>query len=167
MRAAESSLPAPVPAVLVPLGGGPSILLDRQRMQFGRSAACDIPWDHQGVSSTHCEFCFEGNWWKVTDLGSKNGVQINGIDVTSRMLLPGDRLTIARKYHFRIEDPNAEPASVEFPPLLDVDPRPFAVHHPRRPPGLVAFVTEGQDQRPGLWVPIDRSSVCSLGPANQ
>ncbi len=112
MRAAESSLPAPVPAVLVPLGGGPPISLDRQRMQFGRSAACDIQWDQQGVSNTHCEFCYEGSWWKVTDLDSKNGVQINGTDITSRMLLPGDRLTIARKYHFRIEDPNAEPASV-------------------------------------------------------
>jgi serine/threonine protein kinase len=108
MRAAESSLPAPVPAVLVPADGGDPIVLDRQVMRMGRSAECEIPWNQQGVSSKHCEFCFEGNWWKVTDLESKNGVQVNGADVVSRMLLPGDRLTIARTYHFRIEDPNAE-----------------------------------------------------------
>jgi len=112
MQAAASSLPAPVPAVLIPIDGGEPIVLDRQVMRMGRSAECDIPWNKQGVSSMHCEFCFEGNWWKVSDLESKNGVQVNGVDVTSRMLLPGDRLTIARKYHFRIEDPNAEKTRV-------------------------------------------------------
>jgi pSer/pThr/pTyr-binding forkhead associated (FHA) protein len=110
MRAAEFSLPAPVPAVLKPTDGGTPIVLDRQHMQLGRSAKCEIPWDQPGVSSMHCEFCFEGNWWKVTDLDSKNGVQVNGLDVTTRMLLPGDRLTIARKYTFLVEDPSAVPA---------------------------------------------------------
>lgn len=108
MRAAETSLPAPVPAVLVPEDGGTPIFLDRHIMKLGRSSECEIPVSQQGISSKHCEFCFEGNWWKVTDLESKNGVQVNGTDVSSRMLMPGDRLTIARKYHFRIEDPSAE-----------------------------------------------------------
>jgi pSer/pThr/pTyr-binding forkhead associated (FHA) protein len=112
MRAAESSLPTTMNAVLRSLDGGPSIVLDRPTMRLGRSVACEILWNHQGISNLHCEFRFEGNWWTVTDLGSKNGVQVNGVDVTSRMLLPGDRLTIARKYHFQIEDPNAEPARV-------------------------------------------------------
>lgn len=108
MRAAEFSLPDTVAAVLTPSNGGPPILLNRSPMRLGRSVACDIPWNHQGVSGEHCEFRFEGNWWTVTDLKSKNGVQVNGIDVTSQMLLPGDRLTIARTYHFQIQDPNAE-----------------------------------------------------------
>ena len=109
MRAAESSLPAPSSAILKPADGSPPILLNRQRMELGRDVSCDIRWDHQGVSSKHCEFCFEGNWWKVTDLNSKNGVQVNGVDVSSRMLLPGDRLTIARVYHFEVQDPNSPP----------------------------------------------------------
>lgn len=112
MRAAESSLPQTVSAVLKPLDGSPVIVLNQPVMRLGRSATCEIPWNQQGVSGLHCEFAFEGNWWKVTDLGSKNGVQVNGVDITSRMLLPGDRLTIARKYHFQIEDPNAEPANL-------------------------------------------------------
>lgn len=108
MRAAETSLPQTVTAVLRSLDGGPSIVLDQPTMRLGRSATCEILWNHQGVSNLHCEFRFEGNWWTVTDLGSKNGIQVNGVDVTSRMLLPGDRLTIARTYHFQIEDPSAE-----------------------------------------------------------
>ncbi len=108
MRAAESSLPQTINVVLRSLDGGPSIVLDQPTMRLGRSATCEILWNHQGVSNLHCEFCYEGNWWKVTDLGSKNGVQVNGLDVASRMLMPGDRLTIARKYHFQVEDPNAE-----------------------------------------------------------
>lgn len=112
MQMAESSLPAPVAAVLIPLDGGSPIVLDRQRMTLGRSSECDITLNQAGISSRHCEFCFEGNWWKVTDLQSKNGVQVNGTDVSSRMLLRGDRLTIARRYHFQIEDPNAEKAGI-------------------------------------------------------
>ncbi len=112
MRAAESSLPATAPVLLIPVDGGPPIVLNRQRMKLGRSGKCDIVWDHQGVSNTHCEFSFEGSWWTVTDLDSKNGVQINGVDTTSRMLMPGDRLTIARKYHFLMQDPNADSATI-------------------------------------------------------
>ncbi len=114
MRAAEMSLSDSPPqrAILRPLDGGPPIVLNQAKMTLGRSATCDIPWNHQGVSHQHCEFCFEGNWWTVTDLESKNGVQINGVDVTSRMLMPGDHLTIARTYHFQLDDPHAVRPSV-------------------------------------------------------
>ena len=109
MRVAEDALPAPCSAVLRSLDGGPSIELTQRRMKLGRSATCDIPWNLPGVSGEHCEFTFEGSWWTVKDLDSKNGIQVNGVDVSSQMLMPGDRLTIARTYQFQILDPNAEP----------------------------------------------------------
>ena len=41
--------------------------------------------------------------WRVVDLGSKNGTQVNGAAVTERLLNPGDRLSLAKQHHFRIE----------------------------------------------------------------
>jgi serine/threonine protein kinase len=111
MWAAQRSLPAPTPAFLRPLGGGLPIKLAERTVRLGRDAACEIVLDRQGVSGKHCEFAFEGGWWKITDSGSKNGVQVNGQDVKSRMLMRGDIVTIARLHHFRIDDRSEAPRS--------------------------------------------------------
>lgn len=102
MRAARSSLAGFTKAYLVPEQGGPLIELNQPVMMLGRAAVCQIPFDRPGVSAKHCKFRSEGNWWELADLGSKNGTQVNGIDIKSRMLLPGDRISIGRNHHFRI-----------------------------------------------------------------
>lgn len=95
-------------ARLVPLDGGTPIPLKQTRVVIGRHADCAVQIPHPEVSNRHCELRFQGSWWKVTDLGSKNGVKVNGKPICDRLLFPGDRLTIAEIYHFKIEHEAAE-----------------------------------------------------------
>ena len=81
-------------------------------MVIGRAVDCDVTLPFTMISSRHCELRFDGTLSRVIDLGSKNGVQVNGKTVTEQLLLPGDRLSIARQYHFRVEYGRLEPGLV-------------------------------------------------------
>lgn len=88
---------------LVALEGGQRLPLTGERFIVGRDVDCDLVISSTQVSSRHCELSFDGAHWRVIDLNSKNGVQVNGETTTDHMLRPGDRLSIARQHHFRIE----------------------------------------------------------------
>jgi hypothetical protein len=62
----------------------------------GRSRECDVVLEDTGVSRRHAELRRgEGGGWIVTDLGSTNGVRVNGRQVRgSARLAPGDRLQL-------------------------------------------------------------------------
>lgn len=82
-------------AELVPIGGGDAIPLVRHTMTLGRRRTCDICLDFPNISGQHCEFSYKGGVWHVRDLGSQNGVKVNGEKVSSRVLKPGDQVGIA------------------------------------------------------------------------
>ena len=48
---------------------------------IGRSRDCDIVLDDAGVSRRHAEIAPTRDGWTVADLGSTNGVRVNGRDV--------------------------------------------------------------------------------------
>lgn len=96
--------------MLVPLEkghveNGPAIPLLGNAIVIGRDPACDVPIASTAVSGKHCELRSNGAIWWVVDLGSKNGTQVNGAAVTEQILYPGDRLSLAGNFHFRIEYP--------------------------------------------------------------
>ena len=95
--------------LLVSLDGGPPVALKGNRVVIGRDHDCDIAVSSGLVSGRHCELQFDGSAWRVVDLGSKNGTQVNGAAVTDQVLKPGDRLSLACQHHFQIE---YAPASV-------------------------------------------------------
>ncbi len=70
---------------------------------FGRSPRCTLVFDDPGVSARHCELTWEGGFWRVRDLGSDGGTQVNGHALThGRALFPGDRVTfggVALRFH--------------------------------------------------------------------
>lgn len=67
--------------LLVPPGGG----------TVGRSRGCDVVIDDAGVSRRHAEIRPGPAGWTVADLGSTNGVRVNGEEVSgARALAPGD-----------------------------------------------------------------------------
>ena len=87
---------------LVPCGGGDVIPLQMKKLLVGRRSHCDIKLDFPNVSSHHCELELRDGYWFVRDLGSSNGVKVNGERVEDSVLMPGDEIGIA-KHSFRIE----------------------------------------------------------------
>jgi pSer/pThr/pTyr-binding forkhead associated (FHA) protein len=104
---------------LIPCGGGAPIPLMKPRLTVGRSPACDVAIPSPTVSSKHCELRLQEGWWHVRDLGSRNGIRVDGIWQTSKYLRPGETLWIAR-LRFEVV---YTPSSDEPPPEED----PFAM----------------------------------------
>src|SRR5262249_50123613 len=91
---------------LVPTGGGDPIPLRLESLTVGRRETCNICFDYPNVSGRHCELSYKDGYWYIRDLGSTNGVKVNGTRVQHKMLYPGDEITIAkRSFHIRYEMP--------------------------------------------------------------
>jgi adenylate cyclase len=82
---------------LVPVGGGDSIPLIRDRLTVGRRESCDVPLRFPNVSGLHCELSFRDGYWHIRDLGSTNGIKVNGQRLQQKVLRPGDEVTIAKR----------------------------------------------------------------------
>jgi predicted component of type VI protein secretion system len=91
-----------MPAQLVALTEGPNILLDKPILLLGRHLECDIQIDSRKVSRRHCCIAQVNDYLVVRDLGSTNGIRINGVRVPEGRLLAGDELTIgSHRYQVR------------------------------------------------------------------
>lgn len=83
-----------MPAQLLALTDGPSILLDKPILLMGRHPECDIQLNSRKVSRRHCCIAQVQDYLVVRDLGSTNGIRINGNRVLEGRLKTGDELTI-------------------------------------------------------------------------
>lgn len=83
-----------MPVMLLSLSDGPSILLDKPILLFGRHQECDVQLNSKKVSRRHCCLAQVNDYLVIRDLGSTNGVKINGQRVTVGRLRPGDELEI-------------------------------------------------------------------------
>jgi predicted component of type VI protein secretion system len=83
-----------MPAQLVALDSGPSILLDKPILLLGRHPECDIQIDSRKISRRHCCIAQVSDYLVVRDLGSTNGIRINGMRTLEGQLNTGDELTI-------------------------------------------------------------------------
>ena len=68
---------------------------------IGRDAACDIVVDDQEMSRKHCQIILDEDKVRVNDLGSINGIWVNGNRVDHAHLKPGDIMAIG-KSQFRL-----------------------------------------------------------------
>src|SRR5262245_10178406 len=171
-----------MPPQLVALTDGPNILLDKPILLVGRHPECDIRVDSRKVSRRHCCIAQVGEGLVVRDLGSTNGVRINGKRVQEGRLQPGDELTIGNNRfkvawdslddHLPRDNRAREPARPPspIPPLppdeeLESCDDPVALPEPRRyDPGASvptpaqprrgrpAFVSTQQDSQPGSLI---------------
>ena len=105
-----------MPAQLVALNDGPSIWLDKPILLVGRHPECDVQIDSRKISRRHCCIAQVSNYLVVRDLGSTNGVRINGTRVLEGRLTPGDELTIG-SHRYRVSWDSVVP---EGPPLRRV-----------------------------------------------
>jgi len=84
-----------MPARLVALDEGSDIPLDRTMVVVGRHPQCDARLDSLRVSRHHCCMTQDNGEVVVRDLGSTNGIRINGQRVEMGRLRAGDELSIA------------------------------------------------------------------------
>jgi predicted component of type VI protein secretion system len=101
-----------MPAQLLALNDGPSILLDKPILLIGRHPECDIQIDSRKVSRRHCCIAQVTDYLVVRDLGSTNGIRINGVRVVEGRLRAGDELTIgSSRFRVRWDDDGAGAAA--------------------------------------------------------
>ncbi len=124
-------------ARLVALDEGPDIVLDRAMVVVGRHPACDARLDSLRVSRHHCCMMQDSGEVVVRDLGSTNGIRINGQRVEMGRLKPGDELSIAH-IRYRLDNGQghdqtlADPAGL-LPPLPGAMPGHSPRSHPMDP----------------------------------
>lgn len=106
-----------MPAQLVALTDGPNILLDKPILLVGRHPEADIQLNSRKVSRRHCCIAQVNTYLVVRDLGSTNGIRINGVRVLEGRLKPGDELTIGNfRYQVNWDDrPASAPIQIKEP----------------------------------------------------
>jgi pSer/pThr/pTyr-binding forkhead associated (FHA) protein len=85
------------------LGGGSDIPVGRTPVIVGRHPRCDARLDSIRVSRIHCCLAEDDVEVLVRDLGSANGIRINGRRVELGRLRLGDELSIAH-LRYRVEE---------------------------------------------------------------
>ena len=97
---------APVPAdadllahklvVLNTVFAGSTFPVRAPEMIVGRTEDNDITIEHRSVSRNHAKLVREGERMRIVDLKSANGVLVNGEEVDSSLLRPGDVIELGR-----------------------------------------------------------------------
>ena len=79
-----------------PAGQTREELLDKLGTTIGRGTNCDVVLNHEGVSRMHARI-YQDPFarWVVEDLGSHNGVLVDGNRIKAHAVSPGQKITIA------------------------------------------------------------------------
>jgi pSer/pThr/pTyr-binding forkhead associated (FHA) protein len=143
-----------MPAQLLALMDGPNILLDKPILLFGRHPECDVQLHSRKVSRRHCCIAQVEDFLVVRDLGSTNGVRINGQRVLEGRLKAGDELAIGN-FRYQVTWQNgAEPpprkARLAPRPEIDDDERLESCDEPvpLSDPGRSSVVVLPKPQQP-------------------
>lgn len=76
--------------------------LSGQVVKVGRDPTCQILLDDPHVSRFHAEIiCRPGNQVIIRDLGSTNGIFVNGKKVSEQSLLDGDKIKVGTRHYFK------------------------------------------------------------------
>jgi pSer/pThr/pTyr-binding forkhead associated (FHA) protein len=103
---------------LLSLADGPSVQIDKPILLFGRHEECDVQLNSKKVSRRHCVVAQVNDLLIIRDLGSTNGVRINGERVAEGRLRPGDEVQIGNFKYQVCGDPlgrsKEQPVADEF-----------------------------------------------------
>src|SRR5437660_8677575 len=114
-----------MPAQLVALNDGPSILVDKPILLLGRHPECDVQIDSRKISRRHCCIAQVNDYLVVRDLDSTNGIRINGVRVVEGKLRNGDEVTIGNhRYQVTWDDAPALAPPPAVPQRVAAAPAP-------------------------------------------
>jgi len=88
------------------------------RIVVGRDPICDVSEADPLLSRRHAEFTTDGNTIVARDLGSRNGIYVNGARVAEQRLRSGDVIQIG---HLKVRYVEDSAPLVAAPELADVD----------------------------------------------
>lgn len=90
--------------------GGTEVPLEKDRVTLGRGVGSDVVIEDASVSNQHAALELSGAGFRVRDLGSTNGVRVNGGRVMASDLKHGDRFDIGSvSFRYRVESRKAAP----------------------------------------------------------
>ncbi|MCH9650088.1 MAG: FHA domain-containing protein [Deltaproteobacteria bacterium] len=128
---AESAKPCPPLVVCAQLQNGREVArraFHPPRMVIGRDAGCDLLLDNLAVSRRHAQLLWERGQLVIHDLGSANGISVNGHPVSRCEVSVGDRLELG-KFEITLEETIVESLAPQtmVVPLTDVSPPGYLV----------------------------------------
>lgn len=147
-----------MPAQLVALDDGPSILLDKPILLIGRHPECDIQIESRKISRRHCCIAQVSDYLVIRDLGSTNGIRINGARMQEGRLAEGDEVLIgASRYRVSWDElqdagpPTADPESsvnADEDDFLEASEEPVPLAEPGKPKPAAAPPAVAPEKRP-------------------
>ncbi|WP_152053443.1 FHA domain-containing protein [Tautonia marina] len=136
-----------MPIRLVALDEGSDIVIDRAMVMVGRHPQCDARLESIRVSRRHCCMMKDQHTEDVIvrDLGSTNGIRINGQRIEKGTLRPGDELSIAH-LRYRMEVGHSEELTLAETIPADHQARDAAAEPPSSSPFVApAVATPGEN----------------------
>lgn len=113
-------------ASLVPTEGGSIVPLEKPIVLIGRHQECDVSLQTSSkVSRRHCCIVQVGDRYVLRDLGSMNGIRVNGHRIVETELHPGDEVAVADVvFRFKYDDAPQRPARGAVPLAMPADVKP-------------------------------------------
>lgn len=96
----------------------PVTVLAAEPKVIGRDPSCDVVLEDADVSRRHCEVVL-GMAPRVADLGSRNGIRVNGTKVSQYTLEDGSVLRVGRAIAVVVRAPELEALELPVSPLID------------------------------------------------
>jgi len=96
-------------------GAGSAVPINRERVIVGRGPGVDRAFDDPSMSRQHAAIEFSGAGFRIRDLGSTNGILVNGSAVQAAELHHGDTVDIGeQRFVVVVEERDTEPETYEI-----------------------------------------------------
>jgi adenylate cyclase len=109
---------------------GQVYLLKAKEVLIGRDPTCELCFEDRTLSRQHAKILIQGDTLTVQDLGSVNGVLVNGVKITSAELKTNDRLTLGNIELHLQPATNETPSIKKLSPSVQINDEPTLLQQP-------------------------------------
>ena len=150
-----------------------AVLRPGEVLLVGRDPACQVVVDDRSVSRRHAEISWSGGGWVIRDLGSRNGIHLDGERTDTIRVTNGAEIRIGSPHDgpvltFAVPEPPTRPLPPQAPPIAPPEPPPLPsapavapppAPAPAPPPAAPATAAE---PRPAIAT-IDATGTVTIG----